>query len=219
MSKESINIDQLTEEQVELLQQQLAAKQAKAQKEKDKAKAKYEKERDANIRNMVKTAEVLFDKLAAFKSVASTLMDSQHKALTEYGGIRGNSKGGFSITSADGTMRVTRTRDTTPSWDERGTKAVAMLKEFLEETAKKRDQDLFEILMGFLAKNDKGDLEYSKVMQLLQHRNTFKDPRWTEGLDLLTESYQVHLRGFGYEFSKKDSEGKWENISLNFTSI
>lgn len=147
------------------------------------------------------------------------LMEDQFNALTEYGEIRGNSKGGFSITSSDGTMRVTRTRDTEPYWDERSTKAVAMLKEFLEDTAKKRDKDLFEILMGFMAKNDKGDLEYSRVFHLLKHRHTFSDPRWTEGLNLLEESFQTNLRGYGYEIKVKDEQGKWQSISLNFTSL
>jgi hypothetical protein len=216
---ETINIDQLTPEQVEALQAQLQAKQAKVLKEKEKAKSKYERERDRNINNIVKLARGLNEKLTDFKRSISLTMESQHEALTEYGEIRSNSKGGFSITSSDGMMRVTRTRDTEPFWDERGTKAVAMLKEFLEETAKKRDRDLFEILMGFLSRNEKGDLEYAKVFQLLKHRNAFADPRWTEGLNLLEESFQVNLRGYGYEIKVKDEQGKWQNISLNFTSL
>jgi len=216
---DSINIDELTDEQMAKLQEQLAAKQAKAQKEKSKAKLKYESQRDRNIKDIVRTASQLNDKLAAFKLSLAVVMEDQHEALTGYGEIRGNSKGGFSITSNDGNMRVTRTRDTEPYWDERGTKAVAMLKEFLEETAKKRDKDLFEILMGFLAKNDKGDLEYSRVFHLLKHRNAFTDPRWTEGLNLLEESFQTNLKGYGYEVKVRGTEGKWDNVGLNFTSL
>lgn len=216
---ETINIDQLSPAQIEALQFQITKKQNKVLAEKKREKIKYEKERDKTITTAITQVLKLNEKMKEFKSYLSELMEKQHESLTAYGEIRSNSKGGFSIVSADGTMRVTRTRDTMPLWDERGTKAVAMLKEFLEETSKKRDEDLFKILMGFLAKNDKGDLEYSKVMDLLKHRDTFQDPRWTEGLDLLTESYNIHFRCFGYEFALKDAEGKWKPVSLNFTSL
>lgn len=217
--QEAINIDQLSPAQLIALQAQLAKKQAKAQKEKDKARMSYERQRENTIRKIVSRAKSLSQILLEFKQLIAEEMETQHQALTEYGEIRGNSKGGFSITSADGSMRVIRTRDTEPFWDERGTKAVVMLKEFLEETAKKRDKDLFEILMGFLSRNDKGDLEYAKVFHLLKHRNAFSDPRWIEGLNLLEESFQVNLRGYGYEIKVKDEQGKWQMIGLNFTSL
>lgn len=216
---ETINIESLSAAQIQQLQAQLQAKQAKEAKEKEKAKIKYEKDRDRSIQQIVNRARITQNNLANFKAMIQTEMDDQHIALTEYGEIRSNSKGGFSITSSDGTMRVTRTRDTEPFWDERGAKAVAILKDFLEETAKKRDKDLFEILMGFLSRNEKGDLEYSKVFLLLKHRNAFSDPRWIEGLNLLEESFQVNLRGYGYEIKVKDPEGKWQAISLNFTAL
>lgn len=216
---ETINIELLSPQQLEALQAQLAKKQAAAQKEKEKAKTQYEKQRDRSIKIITGKARSLSELLKEFKQLISGEMESQHQTLTEYGEIRSNSKGGFSITSSDGSMRVTRTRDTEPFWDERGSKAVAMLKDFLEETAKKRDKDLFEILMGFLSRNEKGDLEYSKVFLLLKHRNAFSDPRWTEGLNLLEESFQVNLRGYGYEIKVKDEQGKWQNISLNFTAL
>lgn len=216
---EAINIDQLSEEQMNALQEQLARKAEQTRKKKEAAKKAYERKRDSSISSIVKTAAQLEDKMKEFKARISVMMSEQHEFLTEYGEIRSNSKGGFSITSSDGSMRVTRTRDTEPYWDERGTKAVAILKEFLEETAKKRDKDLFEILMGFLQKNDKGDLEYSRVFHLLKHRNSFTDPRWTEGLNLLEESFQTNLKGYGYEVKVRNEQGKWDNISLNFTSL
>lgn len=214
-----INIDQLTPEQIETLQNQLAAKSKRESQQKEKAKKVYETKREKAIKSIVTQAINLNEKMAQFKSYISDLMEDQHQSLTEYGEIRSNSKGGFSITSADGNLRVTRTRDTEPFWDERGTKAVAMLKEFLEDTAKKRDKDLFEILMGFLSRNDKGDLEYGKVFTLLKYRQTFNDPRWHEGLDLLLESFRVNLRGYGYEVKMRDEQGKWNPVTLNFTAI
>lgn len=216
---ETINIDQLTPAQEKALLKKLKAKQSKAQAAKEKAKVKYEKDRDKNIHNAVKTAQSLNEKLGNFKAVISQIMEAQHIALDQYGDLNGNSKGGFSIVNSTGDMKVSRTRDTMPQWDERGEKGVVLLHDFLYDTVKKSNQKMFSLLMRFLAKNEKGDLEYSRVMLLLKERDTYDDPRWIEGIRLIEESYQVHMRGYGYEFFIKDSEGKWSRISLNFTSL
>jgi hypothetical protein len=146
-------------------------------------------------------------------------MDKHSEKLAGYGKIRGNSKGGFSITNSDDTMRITRRRDTEPVWDERSTKAIELIKDFLSDTIKKRDLKLYEILIGFLERNEKGDLEYNRVMDLYKHEDKFDDPRWKEGLRLIKESYSNHLKGFGYEFKIKNESGKWENLLLNFSSL
>lgn len=216
---ETINIDQLTPAQEKALLEKLKAKQSKAQAAKEKTRVKYEKARDKNIQSTVKIAQGLSLKLEAFKVAVSEMMEAQHIALDGYGELRGNSKGGFSIVTTEGDMKVVRTRDTMPQWDERGEKGVALLHDFLYDTVKKADQKMFKVLMRFLARNEKGDLEYSRVMELLKERDVYDDPRWVEGIQLIEESYQVHMRGYGYEFFIKDPEGKWSRISLNFTSL
>jgi ribosomal protein L31E len=145
-------------------------------------------------------------------------MENQALKLAEYGKIRGNSKGGFTVTNSDDTMRITRRRDTEPAWDERSTKAVQLIKDFLSDTIKKRDVKLYEILIGFLEKNGKGDLEYSSVMNLYSHEDKFEE-RWKEGLRLIKQSFSNHFKGYGYEFKFKEEDGKWQNIILNFSSL
>jgi hypothetical protein len=186
----------------------------------EKEKEAYEKNRDTVVTNIFTTANVLFKELGEFKQYCHIEMDNQAKKLAEYGKIRGNSKGGFTVSNSDDTMRITRRRDTEPSWDERATKAVELIKDFLGDTIKKKDVDLYEILMGFLEKNQKGELEYSSVMDLYKYESKYDDERWKEGLRLIKQSFSNHLKGFGYEFKYKDIEtGKWQNIILNFSSI
>lgn len=204
-----------TQELEELLKKRKAAEAKKAAAE----KKEYEADRDKKIENIITTARTLFRELSEFKDYCHIEMDKQAEKLSGYGKLRSNSKGGFTITHSDGTMRVTRRRDTEPFWDERSTKAIELIKDFLSDTIKKRDKDLYEILMGFLQRNEKGDLEYARVMSLFQHADKFNDPRWTEGLKLIKESYGNHLKGFGYEFKVKTPSGHWQNLILNFSSI
>ena len=197
----------------------LKKQQEKEQKALEKERKEYEQTRDANIFKMLSTARALCKELSEFKQFCHINMEQNAVALEKYGKIRSNSKGGFSITNSDDTMKVTRRRDTEPVWDERSQKAVELIKDFLMDTIKKRDLDMFEILMSFLERNSKGDLEYARVMDLYKHEDKFDDERWKEGLRLIKESFSNHLKGFAYQFSFKGEDGKWVKADLNFSSL
>lgn len=209
-------VSQLSTAELEaLLKQSQEADRKKLEKE----KAEYEKNRDKAVMTMFATANALFTELKEFKTFCHIEMDKQGVKLSEYGKIKSTSKGGFQLTNSDDTMRIVRRRDTEPSWDERSVKAVELIKDFLGDTIKKKNIKLYEILIGFLQKNAKGDLEYSSVMNLYSHEDKYDDPRWKEGLRLIKESFSNHFKGFGYEFKFKNEQGKWESIVLNFSSL
>jgi leucyl aminopeptidase (aminopeptidase T) len=201
------------------LEQLLAQKKEKERKDRDKKRKEYEEHRDVVVETMVSKARDVSSILTAFKKELNEAFELQKERLEEYGAIRGNSKGGFSIQHTSGNFKAVRTRATSPKWDERSEKALVLISDFLRDTVKKKDQKIYDILKTFIQKNDKGELEYSKVMHLLSHKDKYDDPRWVEGLNLIQESYSIDLRGYGYEFYTKNEEGKWEKIEINFTAI
>lgn len=208
-------VEQLSTAELEAI---LARKKAAEKAKKEQARKAYESNRDSLINHLIAKARDVEAELKDFKKMVHKAMDEQAIALGEYGGIRSNSKGGFSITSGCGNYRVTRRLDTVPQWDERGEKAISLIKDFLTDTVKKRDKKLFGILISFLERNKSGDLEYAKVYMLLQHEDKYNDPRWVEGLSLLKESYHLMLKGFAYELKVKDGFGKWQTLNLNFSA-
>lgn len=205
-----------TEDELEAM---LAQRKRERIKKEQKEREAYEKKRDFNIRELMSNAIGLADILSTFKTDTHKMMDDQFNALSQHGGIRANSKGGFTVYNSEGTYKITRTRSTKPIWDERSAKAIELIADFLKDTVKKRDVKTYEVLMTFIQRNQNGDLEYSKVMDLMQHRDKWEDERWVKGLQLIEESYSVHLRGYGYEFYRKDAEGKWEQLQLSFSAI
>ena len=212
-------MEKITELTDEELEKELASRQKKKATEQEKAKEKYELQRDDVIKNLMTIAKDVSEVTVAFKKTCHERLDEQQELLSGYGGIRKTSKGGFSITDGEGKFRITRRRDTMPNWDERAEKAIALISDFLRDTVKKRDMKLFEILMGFLERNMKGDLEYSKVFHLIKYQNRFDDDRWKTGLELLKESYSTHWKGYAYEFKTKDEAGKWQTMVLNFSAV
>jgi hypothetical protein len=210
-------IDQLSNDELEqVIAQRKKAEKAKAEKE----RKDYEASRDADAISLFKGAYHLSQGLQLFKYDCHEILEKHQQKLNEYGSIRSNSKGGFSMLSTDKKIKIRRRRDTMPSWDERSIKALELIHAFLNDFVKKRDQKMFEILMGFLVKNKKGDLEYSSVMNLLQHEDKFDDNRWKEGLRLIKESYSSYLKGYQYDFELlNETSGKYEKIELNFSAL
>lgn len=205
---------------IEELEAMLAKKKKAESQKRQREQKEYELNRDLMIGNVVGMAVKFQGMLAELKEKMHEEMEKQHTKLSEYGGIPRQSKGGFKVTHSNGLMRVKRIRSTDPIWDERSDLAIELIKEFLGDTVKKRSKKLFEILISFLERNNKGDLEYAKVMGLLKHRDKYDDERWLEGLRLLEESYTIHFKAYSYLFQVKEKEGdKWETISLNFSSL
>lgn len=216
MSTDTIDLSKVSPEQ---LRAALDKAEAKEKAAKDRQRKAYESKRNKTVVDLVAEAIELSKQLESFKSRVQIAMEEQAKSLAEYGEMRSNSKGGFGLKNEDQTLKIRRTRETNPTWDERSDKAIELIKDFLHDTVKKRAEKEFNMLMDFLVKNKQGDLEYPKVMILLSHEDNYDDKRWKEGLRLIKESYKVVLRGFGYYFEKKDVQGKWQPIPLNFSSL
>ena len=215
----TIDLSQLSAEQLSDLENKLNQKKEQERKKRDQERKAYEADRDDFVLKIISKAKALSEQIKAFKIEVEKGMEHHAEKLNQYGEMRSNSKGGFTINNSNGQKQVKRLRDTEPSWDERADKAVELIKEVLGETVKKRDRDTYEILMSFIERNNKGDLEMSKVMNLLQHEDRYTDPRWKEGLRLLREAYSNQLKGYGYAFKEKGEQGKWESISLSFSSL
>lgn len=209
----------MTPEQRKALMQQLAKEEKAEKAKKAKAKKAYEKDRDTSVEELFSEAEQISLEMARFKTKMHAVMEKQQEKLNEYGGVRSDSKGGFSLTHTDGTMRVTRRRDTDPTWDERANKAEELIRSFLSDSVKKSNKEMYELLMTFIARNDKGELEYASVMRLIQHEHLYNDPRWIEGLQLIKESYRILFKAYSYEFKFKNPVGKWERLKMNFSEL
>lgn len=204
-----MNGEQFTDEQLE---QMLAERRKKAQREKEQARKLYEKGRDIRVEKIIDAVVQLSQLIAEARDNVDHYMEENSEMMLKYGDIPKHSKGGFTVTHSNGNMRVRRKRRTTPQWDERADMAEGLLREFLNDTIKKRDQKLAEVLMGFLTKNQEGDFRYSSVMSLKKHRDKWSDERWIKGLDLLEESFSSQFSKYTYEFQIKDKDGSWVNV-------
>jgi len=215
-TEKKVDVSDFTDAQLEAA---LAKRKAEKRELQEKERTSYEAQRNQFVARMVERALELERIIGQFKNECHAGMEEQEAKLQAYGKMPSKSKGGFSLTDTDGILRITRTRNTEPRWDERSLKGVEILEQFLADTIKKRSKKAYHMLMKFMKRNENGHLEYNKVMLLLQEENLYDDAEWVEGLRLIKEGYSNHLKAYGYELKTRTAEDGWSTIPLNFSSI
>jgi len=210
-------VDQMTTEELEVY---LAERKKTSVDEMNKKRNEYEKYVEANTSRLVRKAVQLNAILTTFFLNSTKTLEEMRTKLNEYGAIRANSKGGFHLKTDDGKFKVVYRYSTSCDWDERAVKAEELLKDFLGDVVKKRDKDLFEVIMGLIEKNKEGKLELGRVQALYAREKTFNDPRWVEAIRLFKESYRPVDSKMRLEFYKRSEVSKkWEPIPLNLSSF
>ncbi len=214
--KQQIDLSQLTEEQLEQL---LKERQEKKRKEAERKRAAYEKKRDELVSALVGDALKYHDQLKAFKKETVQKLEEFREMAQEYGEIRSTSKGGFSLRHSESGVKVSYDRNTKIEYDERADHAASLIKEFLQDMVKKRDQDAYELIMSLLQKNKSGDFKPSLIMALISKRDRFADERWQKAIKLFEECHNTHLVSMSVSFYRKDASGKDTNIPMSLPSI
>jgi hypothetical protein len=212
----AVDVTQLSTEELKKL---LAAKEQEERNAKEAKRKEYEKLRNAKVDEYVETASELNRALKIFKEEAFAELERLREAAMEYGDITKRSKGGFSLRNADGSKMMVLRRNVVSEYDERADLAYSLIREFLDETIKKKDIQTYRTISVLLEKNKSGDFKPNLVADLLKIKDNYNDPRWLKAMELLPESYREREVSYNVEFYQKDSQGKDELISLNIASI
>ena len=95
---------------------------------------------------------------------------------------------------------------------------IALIKEYISGLAKDTEtQSLVEMVLKLLSKDQKGNLKASRVLQLRQMADKIKDERFSEGVEIIMDSYApIPSKQFIRAFKKGD-QGEWISIPLSIT--
>jgi len=198
----------------ELKRRQLDQQDQERQKRED-----YEATRDQIAMSLVVEAEQLSEKLVAFKQKSYTRMMTFRDMADKYGELRGNSKGGFSIRSSDGTVKVSLERNTRQEYDERANVAEQLIREFLTAMVKKRDKRSFELITSLLQRGDKGDFNPANIQTLISKEKLYEDERWRKAMQLFKEAHNTILISMNVSFYRKSNIDKDVMVPLTFASL
>lgn len=205
---------------VEELQALLDKKQKRAIQKKKREREKYEKRVNDVTSRILRKGVKLSEALGAFKAESFQELEALREELNKYGDIKANSKGGFTLRTDEGDGKVLYKYTSISDWDERAGKAEALLIDFLSDVVKKRDKDLYELILGLLEKNKEGKLEFSRIQALYARETLFTDPRWVEAIRLFKESFRVVDSKMRLELHVRDEVTKeFKPVLLNLSSL
>jgi len=217
MNKSDDVLKQLSDEELE----SLIADRRKARKEQDRlARESYESLRDEMVKDLSHKAMKLHEQMVALKKEALTRLEEFRNTAREYGDIRSNSKGGFSLRTTDQSLMMTYDRNTKSEYDERATLAESLLKEFLEDKVKTRDKKAYRTIVSLLTRNRKtGQYNPVSINSLLSIEDNYDDERWIRAMKLFKESYNNIFISMSVSFYRKDDQDKDQLIPLTFASL
>lgn len=124
-----------------------------------------------------------------------------------------------SFTSSDG-VTVTLGCRTNDGWDSTVDAGIEKVKEFLGSLAKDENSaKLYDIVMKLLSKDRKGNLKAQAMLQLEQYAAKFNDPTFTEGVEIIRDSYRPVETCQFISVQYKDDQGNKHSLPLSLAAM
>lgn len=219
MKPNEINLDNLNADQLAQLEQQLEAK-----KKADKARIQADREAytelvDETVRSMVKRLQNLSSEMAAVKAEVFAAFDSIIKTKEELFKVKLDRRSD-TFTTRDGQMSIQLGYRTLDAYDDTVDAGIAKVKEYLATLAKDDNSAaLVDTVMSLLAKNRKGELKASRVLELERLAAKSGSPEFMDGINTIKAAYKPAKSGQFISVTIKNDEGKDENLPLSIGSM
>lgn len=214
-----MDIKNLTAEQRAALKAQIEAEErAESQKRQESIDA-YKQMVDEfcsdTFERMKKISELLrTEKERVF--AAADLLIEQKEALFKTKQDRHSNQ----FTTADGKYTVALGYRTNDGWDDTVDVGIAKVKEYLKSlTTTDEGAKAVDIIMKLLAKDKKGNLKASAMIQLEQHASKYGDPLFIEGVQIIRDAYRPVDSCQFISVSWKDDNGVKHNLPLSLAAM
>ena len=213
----------MTEEQkaqYEAFLQQQKAEQAKAQAK--KMREDYKEMVDDAIESMMPALVAVSDNLAnykrrVFEEFSAILQMKAEMFKMEKGSELDNQSHTF--TNSRGDMRIVLGTYVTDGYLDTADEGIAKVQQYIQSLASdEKSQALVSMVMRLLAKDAKGTLKASRIIQLRRMAQESGSADFIEGVQIIEEAYQPQVsRTFLKAYVKDKDTGAWEQIPLGMT--
>lgn len=121
--------------------------------------------------------------------------------------------------NADSTARIRIGRHTIDDYRDTVEDGIAMVRTYIESLAKDdTSKTLVNAVLRLMAKDQKGTLKASRVLQLRKMAEETGDEQFIEGVRIIEESYQPQETRTYISAQRKTDNGEWIYIPLNITT-
>lgn len=214
-----MDIKQMTAEQRAELRAQLEAEErAETQKRKDDIDA-YKQMVDEFCSDVFARMKKVSEQLRAEKervfSAADLLIEQKEKLYSTKQDRHSNQ-----FTTSDGKVTVALGYRTNDGWDDTVDVGIAKVKEYLKSlTSTEEGAKAVDIILKLLAKDKKGNLKASAMIQLEQHAAEYGDPLFIEGVQIIRDAYRPVDSCQFISVSYKDDKGIKHTLPLSLAAM
>ena len=197
-----------------------AAKAKKAAEE--KARADREQYRQLVDDEIERSIPVLEEISGRIKESKQRVMDN-FKTILEMKGDLFKTKlkedqRSHTFTNSKGNKRITLGVYVTDGYRDTVEDGIAIVKEYIEGLAKDdKTRSLVSMVLRLLARDAKGTLKASRIVQLRKVAMETGDDRFMEGVRIIEESYQPEVSKQFIRAEIKNENGMWKPIPLGMT--
>lgn len=209
----------LTPEQEKEIAERYLAKQAKAAKQKEAEKATYEKRKERFVMSSFNKLQKLSEQMNALKNKifedAAELIESKNELYKVK-----NTRRSDTFTSIDGKISIKLGNRMLEGWSDEAEIGIQKVKQYLESLSKDEETSmLVSTVMGLLAKDQKGTLKASKVLELKRIASKNKNPLFLEGIELISNAYRPKPSCDFIEVRYKDARGVERSLPLSMAAM
>ena len=174
--------------------------------------------RDDLVRRVFKEVLPVREELVRLKQLAlQEIRDFIELSANEYGVQLGGKKGNVTLTSFDGEFRLMVAMSDTLAFDERLQAAKKLIDECLEEWTQNSDANLKTVVQAAFDVNKQGHINTGRVLGL--RRLNIHHEKWSEAMNILSDSIQVLASKEYVRFYQRNTDGKYELINLDLATV
>jgi hypothetical protein len=214
-----MELKDLSPEQRATLKSELAAEEQALASGLQQQKEEYKQLVDVYVRSNIEKLQTLSGEMMRVKgevfSDSETLVAMKNELFKVKGDRRSDT-----LSTLDGKMTLTLGHRTYEGWDDTVDAGIDIVKEYMKSLA--RDDNsaaLVETIMRLLAKDSKGNLKASKVLELEKLAAKTMDARFLEGIATIKAAYRPVPSCQFIEATVRDEEGNEKNIPLSLSAL
>ena len=197
----------------------------KAKQAEENAKVKAKQDRDA-YRDLVD--ETIERTVPALMCLSQGIKDTKASVLNDFRNVidmkadvlklKKDGQLSDTFTNSKGDKRITIGVYTTDGYRDTVEDGIAIVKEYIEGLASdEKTKALVKMVLRLLARDAKGRLKASRVVQLRKIAEETKSDRFMEGVQIIEEAYQPAISKQFIRAEVKNENGAWVCVPLGMT--
>ena len=214
---------------VEMTPEQKAQYEAFLKEQERKAIADAKRVQRKQLQEM--TDEVMADAVAELQKCSDQLVATKKKIIDTFSTLMElrkevNDEAGrkeqdtYMFTNTEGTQRIRIGYNMNDNYLDQVEEGIAKVKAYLESLAKdEQSKELIDLVLRLLARDQKGNLKASRVIQLGQLAEKSGNEDFQEGMRIIREAYRPLRSKLFIRCSIREKEKEWSDLGLSISEV